>query len=1075
MSRRSFSLALDVFLVFLGALLGIATNYATNTASDVPYAFRLLQHWSLPLVGICLALLLAGRAWLYWAERTPSAKHVWTSARPPFPGLEAFTELDAGVFYGRDPESDQLLDRLQPTLPGQAHRFVSVIGPSGAGKSSLVHAGLLPRLAQRRNRWLVVPTMVPENRPIENLSRSLAAVLPDVAVDRLTAELAADPVALARCTDRLRTAHNHRSASVLIVVDQAEELLTLTGEQEGRTFLELLRSALLKDSRLWVVAVLRSEFLTSFLQAGFADLFFNPVTIGMLDRSSLLEVIQEPAAKAALTLGPGLVSRLVDDAGSGDALPLLAYTLQALYLKVGSGGTVTLDDYHQLGGVAGTLAKQADKVTAELQASETSAPVITTLLKFVSLDEAEPTRRRVQRSSLKAGECTVVDAFIEARLLTSDTTDDDATIQVAHEALFRQWAPLQQAIEARADDLRQRTQLERWAEDWLQSGRRHSYLLRDERLAIAQQWAARQGELAVELPLVHEFLEFSARSDNAALERLSEAIARRALASVEHDPEQSILLALAAIEECAPTPLAQRALLTALASSRVRALLRGHTDVVRKVGWSPDGGRLVSGSHDGTARIWDAEASTELAVLRGHTEPIRSVAWSPDGRRIATASNDRTARIWDAEAGTVLAVLRGHDGVLHDAAWSPDSKRLATGSHDGTARTWDAEAGTELAVLRGHADWVDSVAWSPDGRRVATASSDGTARIWDAEASTELAVLRGHTEWVQGVDWSPDGDRIATASRDRTARIWDARAGTEAAVLRGHDNWVHDVAWSPDGRRLATASRDRTARVWSAERGTELAVLRAHENWIEHLAWSPDGRRIATGSNDHTARLWDAEAGLELAELRGHKDWVRGVAWSPDGRRVATASRDSTIRIWDAEAGTEVAVLRGHGDWVEDVAWSPDGRRIATGSNDHTARVWDAEASTELVVLRGHDDWVGAVAWSPDGRRIATASVDRTARTWDAERGSELAVLCVHDSSVEDVAWSPDGRRIVTASRDRTVQVLDAMTDLEALAVTARRRVFRELTDDERRSAMLPVDRMRPERSDNAPVASPSG
>ena len=96
------------------------------------------------------------------------------------------------------------------------------------------------------------------------------------------------------------------------------------------------------------------------------------------------------------------------------------------------------------------------------------------------------------------------------------------------------------------------------------------------------------------------------------------------------------------------------------------------------------------------------------------------------------------------------------------------------------------------------------------------------------------------------------------------------------------------------------------------------------------------------------------------------------------------------------------------------------------------------------------------ISWSPDGRLIATASNDHTARIWDADSGSELAVLVVHEDTVEDIAWSPDGRWIATASRDGTAQILDAVPQFGALLAEARARVFRELTPDERRAAMLP-------------------
>jgi hypothetical protein len=329
--------------------------------------------------------------------------------------------------------------------------------------------------------------------------------------------------------------------------------------------------------------------------------------VGPLGPEALREVIERPAWRVGLELEPGLVEIILADvADRPGSLPLMEYALSEVWQRR-RGRMLTFEAYKSSGGVTGALSQQADKVTAELQAADPTTPVLSTLLKFVTVEETEPTRRRVQRSTLGPQERRVVDAFVAARLLTSDAAGDDAVIEVAHEALFRQWPPLRQAIEACVEDLRQRAELERWAADWVRSGRSDSYLLRDERLRIAQRWAAAHGNVAVELPLVHEFLDRSGRLDRATLERLSEAVARRALASVDHDPEQGMLLALAAIEECVPTRLAQRALLAALAAARVRGIMRGHEDWVLGVGWSPDGQRVATASGDRTVWVWDAK------------------------------------------------------------------------------------------------------------------------------------------------------------------------------------------------------------------------------------------------------------------------------------------------------------------------------------------------------------------------------------------------------------------------------------------------------------------------------------
>ncbi|MFJ9855510.1 AAA family ATPase [Streptomyces sp. NPDC101150] len=1133
--------------MLVGALMGIATNYGTGEAEHVPLPLRLLREWSVPLIGIALLLLVGGQILLHYLDRPVPARRVWDSGQPPFPGLEPFTEDDAAVFFGRDREIAELVGRLHPAVPGRAHRFVTVVGPSGSGKSSLVRAGLLPALARRRARWAVATPFSPGADPLGALERRLAQLPGD--------------------------------RPALLVVDQLEELLTLSGPEERDAFLTAVREALRHDPRLWCVATLRSDFLTAFLESGFAELVREPTMIGALGRDELYEVIEKPAEQAGLAFVPGVVARMVGDCGGGDALPLLAYTLQELYLRAGgSGGTVTEETYRALGGVAGALSKRADKITAELA----DTLVIPTLLQFVTVDRHEATRRRVRRADLTAQEQEVADAFVAGRLLTGD----EGVLDVAHESLFRQWAPLRQAVAARAQELRRRTELERWAQDWQHSERLGSYLLTGERLAAAREWQTEDGRD----PLIASFVDRSIRADRATRERAADAVAVRVLENVDREPEPAVLAALAAVEECAATPGAVQALHTALGASRLRAVLRGFDRGASGAAWSPDGRRLAVSSDDGTVRVWCPDRDDEPVVLAGDGAWMLGVAWSPDGRRLAAGSRDTTVRVWstgpwaelsvlhhapatgdreegvggvawspdgrhlasvgsdctvriwdtrnagDAGTYTEAAVLRGHERMVWSVTWSPDGKGVASGGEDGTVRVWDVDTAAVVRVLTGHQNNIESVRWSPDGRRLASASGDRTVRIWDTGSweaertlqgpdvinclawspdSTRLAGgdaertalvwsfdggadelrLTGHADTVYGIAWSADGTRLATASRDRTAAVWDVTKGTN--VYGGHDDTVLHVAWSPDGTRLASASRDGTVRirdtatgrttggrrggevsdvawspdgtrlvtalregaavVWRADGGDDGMTLTGHTEEISNVAWSLDGTRIATASRDGTARVWDAATGATCHVLRGHQDWIGGVAWSPDNRWLATSSTDRTAIVWDTVDGTAVTTLRGHQDYVWKVHWSPDGRRLVTGSRDRTIRLWDPFEGTELAVMAGHEDRVQGVAWSPDGTRIASASRDRTVRLWDPDTATPVSVLGIHADWVNGLSWHPDGSRLATASRDRTVGVWTlAGHDIDSLLSRAHKRVFRELSTEERHAFLLP-------------------
>ncbi len=252
-----------------------------------------------------------------------------------------------------------------------------VVGPSGCGKSSLVRAGLVPAMTAEPGWWTVAP-MKPGADPVAALTRELTAALRGVGRDVGLAQVRdwLDRDGLAAVADELLlAAPGPRRTRLLLVIDQLEEVLTQTPAGERARFARLLAPAV--RGPVQVVATLRPEFWDPLLlcpELAGLELGRRPFAVRPLAREALPAVIEEPARLAGIAIEDGLVARLVADTEGGEALPLLAYTLEQLVEGVGRGGRLLMSRYEQLGGVQGTLTRQADAALAEAVARRWPRP-----------------------------------------------------------------------------------------------------------------------------------------------------------------------------------------------------------------------------------------------------------------------------------------------------------------------------------------------------------------------------------------------------------------------------------------------------------------------------------------------------------------------------------------------------------------------------------------------------------------------------------------------------------------------------------------------------------------------------
>jgi WD40 repeat protein len=269
------------------------------------------------------------------------------------------------------------------------------------------------------------------------------------------------------------------------------------------------------------------------------------------------------------------------------------------------------------------------------------------------------------------------------------------------------------------------------------------------------------------------------------------------------------------------------------------------------VAFSPHEDRLASAGDDKTIRLWDAASSQELRILRGHSNAVESVTFSPDGTRLVSAAVGGL-KIWDTGTGQELRTLPA-SGVV---AFTKDGKRLASARQNGVVEIWDAFSGQALHTLRHKGPAAYSVAFNPDGTLLASGGIT-YVQLWDTGNGKPLHTLSGQPKLVKSVAFSPDGALLASGSLDGTVKLWEPAGGKEIRTLKAHTGGVQSVAFSPDGTRLASGGNDKTIKIWNVDSGEDLRTLKGHTEPVLSVAFSRDGGWLASAGKDGL-KLWDA-------------------------------------------------------------------------------------------------------------------------------------------------------------------------------------------------------------------------
>jgi WD40 repeat protein len=839
---------------------------------------------------------------------------------------------------------------------------------------------------------------------------------------------------------------------LLLVVDQFEEVFTACRDEgERAAFLAALTEGAWADRSVSIVVVVRADYyghcaadpaLAGLLAA-------NHLLVGPMDAGELRRAVELPARRAGLRLEPGLAEAMVAEvAEEPGGLPLLSCALLESW-QHRRGRTLTMAAYQQAGGVHGAVARLAEAAWQQLD-SDAQQTARRILLRLAGPGEGEAVvRRRVPLEEVTQDERSraVLGALVDQRLLSVG----EDSVEVAHEALLREWPRLRSWLEEDVQGRALHRHLIGATQEWAAGGRDPGELYRGARLTGALDWAAtHDGDLN---QLEREFLDAS----RAAAEREVADARRRAEQEARTSRRlRGLLAGLAAV------------LVLALVAGGLALTLRGRAERQALVA---DAGRLgalaliedhldrslllarqAMALHDSLETRGDLLAAllrspAAKAVLRGDLDGINPIDLSRDGRLLAMGDAGGGVEVFDVQTRRPLPGNFRAEREINDLAFSPDGTLLAVAASGGEIQLWDLRTATLRHRLRATVDYVAGVEFSSHGQTLITLSVDAAdtpnsfLTRWDVASGRPLTGPRRVSSYGgDALIMTPDGSRLVTLGG---AEVVVTAAQTLRPIRRfPRPRRFGQAALHPDGRTLALGlGEDGTLELMDLSTGRQ-RHLGSDKGAVGNVAFSPDGATVATGGVDGRVLVWDVAAGQIQKSFQGHEGriGVLGLRFSWDGRTLYSAGPTSVI-AWDLQGSGRLGRPFRYAPAPPDGATSPpafalssDGSLLATPHGKRSDQI----ALRDLRTLKPTRPWlapgigrIGAIAFAPDGRTLALGGdrADGAPVLVDVASGTVTRRMTGgHDGGFDTVAFDQEGKRILTAGHDRQAIIWDART-----------------------------------------------
>lgn len=947
----------------------------------------------------------------------------------PFPGLRPFTTEESELFFGREKENEEVLNKLLK------NRFVTVTGASGSGKSSLVYCGVLPKIRElglkESSHWRIV-VFRPGSDPFANLGKAINENIEETGLKKVPIETILKD--LHRESDGISIAlkkHLIRGyEKVLLVIDQFEELFRYSalkidgaGGIHTAEFIENLVSAIsVSDSRVYTIVTMRADFIGECAHyQGLTQLInTSNFLVPRMDRDNYRQVIEGPVKYAGAKIDQSFVEELLDEIGDRpDQLPVLQHALMRTWSHWqelnDTGRPIGQTDYDSIGTMKNAMSAHANEAYGELD--QRGKAICEKMFREITEkgNEKKGIRHPSSVATIKAiAQCSteelidVIEKFrTPSRSFLTPRHDiplnDDSIIDLSHESLIGLWDRLGEWVDKETISVQMYLQLSD-SSAMYQQGR--AGLLRTPDLQLALNWResqkptltwARRYNPAFERTMVYlrtSEKEFVEEEDRRMRLQRNKVIRNRILTTIFGG---ATIVALG---------LMLSAFIQKVSADREKALVESEKIMALKEKSQADSTAIIAKNNEAKALRERELAQQQTSIAEMNVvaaKKLERVALiksdSAERARLksdriaadATESKNTAVRLRMLSIGKSMSLkslqFQGQKDLQTLLAYQAYLFNKKNGGPENDADIYSGlyniaqqYGNANLKTFKAHTGEIKSIAFVPGSRDFITSGSDGQVLRWTLNGKTQNSrLIYSGKQVIEVLAISPDASWLAAGESNSSIHMIPLSEGKLQFELTGHSSRINSLNFTSDSKFLYSASLDGRVYKWdlSSKSGSSIET---ETDRINSIDMTSNGNYLAGITADNRVVVWDPENYSDNYRIEtGQKD-IRVIRFKPDDNILAIGNAEGTVELWDISSRKMMTQVKAHTAQVNDIRFNPVFSQMATAGNDNYIRIYNAKDINNLteppITISDNEANVSKMQFSPDGQLIVSGTFE---------------------------------------------------------------------------------------------------